>query len=93
MIHASLYIRKYNKVFDKKWSYKENRAPNTQEKVRRTYLSLLFHCNININVSSPKKSFCKYDFLKKSMITLLSLWIFPDANHYKNNQNDQKQVN
>ena len=54
----------------KKWSYKENKAPVTKEQVRRAVLSLLYHCSTYISVSSPNQSFCKDDFLKKSMIRL-----------------------
>ena len=48
----------------KKWSYKENSAPNTQEQVWRALLSLSYHYSIYISVSSPDESFYKYDFLK-----------------------------
>ena len=62
-----------NKTFLlKKWSCKENWAPNTQEQVWRSPLSILYHYIIYISVSSPNQSFYKYYFLKKSMITLLS---------------------
>ena len=57
----------------KKLSYKENWASNTQEQVWRALLSWLYHySSIDKSVSCPNQSFYKYDFLKKSMITLLS---------------------
>ena len=60
-------------IFYKKMdNIKKNRAPNTVEQVWRALLSLLYHCSIYISVSSPNESFYKHDFLKKSMITLLS---------------------
>ena len=56
----------------KKWNYKKNWAPNIREQVWRALLLLLYHCSIYIGVSSLNQSFYKYDFLKKSVITLLS---------------------
>ena len=50
-------------IFDKKIVIKKLSKKNL--------LSLLYHYSIYINVSSPNESIYKYDFLKKSMITLL----------------------
>ena len=60
IIHTSLYVMR--NIFDKKWSYKDNLAPNTQEQVSRDLISRLYHYSIYISVSSPNQSLYKYDF-------------------------------
>ena len=61
-------------------------------------LGVLFHskssvCSFTLCVIFGPLIFFRYSVTKTQILIIVSLCIFHDANQYKNNQNDQKQVN
>ena len=59
---------------------------------------VVFHSKSNVCSSTPFSIFgpliiFRNSITKTQILSKASLWIFHDTNHYKNNQNDKKQVN
>ena len=61
-------------------------------------MRVIFHSKSSVCSFSPCMTFeqliiFRHSITKTQILSKVSLCIFHDANHYKNNQNDQKQVN